>query len=163
VAAQASRDMGKDDVAVVELDGEGRARENLLNAAQHFKRCFLNVLDRLGFWRALRARSAFSIARRNVACSLSQRYPGNQLFKRKIPPTRRLALAILSTIRKIALLCGWILSQIASGRNLIYKRGELVAATARRKFESVGGREQGDAALVEVPLESRVNACYLAT
>jgi hypothetical protein len=163
VAAQASGDMSKDDVAVVELDGEGRARENLLNAAQHFKRCFLNVLDRLGFRRAFRARSAFSIARRNVACSLSQRYPGNQLFKRKIPPTRRLALAILSTIRKIALLCGWILSQIASGRNLIYKRGELVAATARRKFESVGGREQGDAALVEVPLESRVNACYLAT
>jgi hypothetical protein len=71
VAAQASRDMGEDDVAVVELDGEGRARENLLNAAEHFKRCFLNVLDRLGFWRAFRTRSAFSIARRNVACSFS--------------------------------------------------------------------------------------------
>jgi len=66
VAAQASRDMREDDVAVVELDGKGRARKNLLNAAQDFKRCFFDVLGRLVFCRT-RAGSAFSITRRNVA------------------------------------------------------------------------------------------------
>jgi hypothetical protein len=69
VAAQASRDMSKDDVAIVELDGKGRARKNLLNAAQDFKRRFFDALSRLVFCRT-RAGSAFSIARRNVAVLL---------------------------------------------------------------------------------------------
>jgi len=74
-----------------------------------------------------------------------------------MPPRRRLAFAILSTIRKIALLCAWILSQIASICNLIYKRGEPVAAAARRKIEQIlDGLKQVDAAPVDIVRHMRM-------
>jgi hypothetical protein len=67
--AQASGDMRKDDVAVIELDGKGRARKNLFDATQHFKRGFFDILSRLGLRRT--RRPAGSIARRNVERSVS--------------------------------------------------------------------------------------------
>ncbi len=59
--AQASGDVAEDDVAVIELDGERRARENLLDAADYLKWGFLDILRRGHFGHA-HAVSLFSIA-----------------------------------------------------------------------------------------------------
>ena len=76
--------------------------------------------------------------------SFSYFYTSNQLFKRRCLLDGRLR-------------SGWILSQIAPVCNLICKRGEPVAAAARRKIQHiVDGREQVDAALVYVVGHMRV-------
>jgi hypothetical protein len=49
--AQAPGDVRENDVAVVELDGEGRAREDLLNAAEDLDRRFLYICGYVGFGR----------------------------------------------------------------------------------------------------------------
>jgi len=51
MAAQAPGDVRENDVAVVQLDREGRARENLLNAAEDLDRRFLYVRGYVGFGR----------------------------------------------------------------------------------------------------------------
>lgn len=51
MAAQPSGDVRQDDVAVVELDREGRARKNLFDAAENFERRFTGVLCRFGLGR----------------------------------------------------------------------------------------------------------------
>lgn len=48
MAAQSSRDVRKDDVAVVELYGKRGARKNLFDAAVDFQRRFLIVFGRVG-------------------------------------------------------------------------------------------------------------------
>jgi hypothetical protein len=65
MAAQAAGDVREDDVAVIELDRKGRARKNLLDIADYFKRGFLDVLRGLRrLWQASSG-SVFSIANRD--------------------------------------------------------------------------------------------------
>lgn len=61
MAAQASSNVPQDEAAVVELDGERRARKNLLDASYYFKRRFLNILRSTHFGNA-RSASGSSIA-----------------------------------------------------------------------------------------------------
>jgi hypothetical protein len=49
MSTQAPCNVPEDDVAVIELDRKGRARENLLNIADYLKRGFLDILRRRGF------------------------------------------------------------------------------------------------------------------
>jgi hypothetical protein len=49
MAAEPSGDVRQDDVPVVELDGERRARKDLLDAAEYFERRFLDALRPLCF------------------------------------------------------------------------------------------------------------------
>jgi hypothetical protein len=77
VATQTSGNMREYDVAVVELDGKGRARENLFDTAEHLERRFLCILGSVGF-RGARTGPAVSSARSysGYSCYLGQlRWP----------------------------------------------------------------------------------------
>ena len=62
MAAQAPGDVREDDVAVVELDGKGRAGEDLLDAAEDLDRRFLRFLRGLGGFGRTRTFSRTSLA-----------------------------------------------------------------------------------------------------
>ena len=53
VPAQASRDMGKDDVAVLQFDGEGRAWKDLFDRAGNLQGSFFDDLGRLALGHTL--------------------------------------------------------------------------------------------------------------
>ena len=64
MAAQPAGNVRENDVAVIELDRKGRARKDLLDIADYFKRGFLDVLRGLRrLWQASSG-SVFSIANR---------------------------------------------------------------------------------------------------
>jgi hypothetical protein len=52
VPAQTSGDVSENNVAVVEFDGERRAREHLFDAAEYLERGFFVILGNLRFGRA---------------------------------------------------------------------------------------------------------------